>query len=180
MLMEISSDYGWSCKEEVLEKRQPYIGDWSIVWPEDSSQAQSEGIWGHYQTGCDVWKRMLGNEGDQQEEDCYHGDEGASRDPRCIETRAHAKQGHPTHPTRFTDRRGYARWLSSLVWTSPEMRCKQCHPQSALAGNTRYQTTRMPQEDMAPTTQGRHDGRGCYPGCGPRPEWVEKKDKADF
>ena len=34
-------------------------------------------------------------------------------------------------------------------------------------------------EDMAPTDQGRHDGRGCYPGCCPRPEGVEKKDKAD-
>ena len=32
---------------------------------------------------------------------------------------------------------------------------------------------------MAPTDEGRHDGRGCYPGCGPRPEGVEKKDKAD-
>ena len=35
----------------------------------------------------------------------------------------------------------------------------------------------MPQEDMAPTHDGRHDGRGCYPGCGPRQEGVEKKDK---
>ena len=32
---------------------------------------------------------MLGNEGDQQEEDCYkvNGDEDASRDPRSVETR---------------------------------------------------------------------------------------------
>ena len=37
------------------------------------------------------------------------------------------------------------------------------------------QTTRTSQEDMAPTDQGRHDGRGC----GPRPAGVEKKDKAD-
>ena len=36
----------------------------------------------HNQTGSDVWERMLGDEGDQQEEDCYHGDEDASRDPR--------------------------------------------------------------------------------------------------
>ena len=28
---------------------------------------------------------MLGNESEQQEEDCYHGDEDASRDPRCQE-----------------------------------------------------------------------------------------------
>ena len=34
------------------------------------------------------------------------------------------------------------------------------------------------QEDMAPTDHGRHDGRGCYPGYGPRPEGVEK-DKTD-
>ena len=52
-------------------------------------------------------------------------------------------------------------------------------PQSDGAGTTRYQTTRAPQEDMAPTNQGRHDVRRCYPGCGPRPEGVEEKDKAD-
>ena len=38
---------------------------------------------------------------------------------------------------------------------------------------------RAPQEDLAPTNQGRHDVRRCYPGCGPRPEGVEEKDKAD-
>ena len=145
----------------------------------DSPQAKSEGIWGHYQTGSDVWERMLGDEGDQQEEDCYHGDEDASRDPRSVETRSHAKRGNPTHTTRITDRRGYAQWPSSLVWACPETRCKQRHPQSDGAGNSRYQTTRTSQEDMAPTDQGRHDGRGCYPGRGPRPEGVEKKDKAD-
>ena len=59
---------------------------------------------------------MLGNEGDQQEKDCYNGDEDASRNHRHVETRPHA--------------------------------------------NTRYQTTRTSQEDMAPTDQGRHDGRG--------------------
>ena len=36
-----------------------------------------------------------------------------------------------------------------------------------------------PQEDVAPTTEGRHDGRGCYPGHGPRPDGVETEDKAD-
>ena len=122
---------------------------------------------------------MLGNEGDQQEKDCYHGDEDASRDHRSIETIPHAKRGNPTHSTRFTDRRGYARWPSSLGWTCPETRCGQRHPQSDEPGNTRYLTTRTSQEDMAPTNQGRHDGRGCYPGCGPRPEGVEKKDNAD-
>ena len=33
----------------------------------------------------DVWERMLGDEGEQQEEDCYHGDKDASRDPRSVE-----------------------------------------------------------------------------------------------
>ena len=42
----------------------------------------------------------------------------------------------------------------------------------------RYQTTRAPQECMAPRDEIIHDGRGCYQGCGPRPEGVEKKDKA--
>ena len=122
---------------------------------------------------------MLCNEGDQQKNDCYHGDEDASRDPRSVETRSHAKRGNPTHYTRFSDRRGYARWPSSLVWTCPETRCKQRHPQSDAPGNARYQTTRTSQEDMAPTDQGRHNGRGCYPGCSPRPEGVDKKDNAD-
>ena len=30
---------------------------------------------------------------------------------------------------------------------------------------------------MTPTDDGRHDGCGRYPGCGPRPEGVEKKDR---
>ena len=99
--------------------------------------------------------RMLGNEGDQQEEDCYNGDEDASRDPRCVETRTHAKRGHPTHTTHYTYRRGYAQWPSSLVRSCPETRCNQRHPQSDGADNTRYQTTRTSQEDMAPTNQER-------------------------
>ena len=82
-------------------------------------------------------------------------------------------------PCCLTDRRGYAQWPSSLVWTCSETRCNQRHPQSDGAGNTRYQTTRAPQEDMAPTDEGRHGGRGCYPRSGPRPEGVEKEDKAD-
>ena len=80
---------------------------------------------------------MLGNEDDQQEEDCYNGDEDASLDPRSVQTRPHAKRGHPSHTTRLTDRRGYARWPSSLVWTCPETRCKQRHSQSDGADNTR-------------------------------------------
>ena len=34
-------------------------------------------------------------------------------------------------------------------------------------------------EDVAPTTEGLHDGRGWYPGHGPRPDGVETEDKAD-
>ena len=59
-----------------------------------------------------------------------------SQDPRSVETRSHAKRGNPTNTTRFTDRRGYARWPSSLVWTCSETRCKQRHPQSGGAGST--------------------------------------------
>ena len=33
--------------------------------------------------------------------------------------------------------------------------------------------------DMAPTDEGQHDGRGCYPGRGLRPEGVEKEDKTN-
>ena len=46
---------------------------------------------------------MLGNEGDQPEENCYNGDEDASWDPRSVETRTHAKRGHPTHTTRLSN-----------------------------------------------------------------------------
>ena len=143
---------------------------------------QSKVIRGHYQTGSDIWERMLGNEGDQQEKYCYHGDEDASRDPRSVQTRPHAKQGYPTHSKYLTDRRGYALWPSSLVWTCPETRCRQRHPQSDEPGHTWYQTTRTPQEeeeDVAPATEGRHDGHGCYPGHGPRLDGLQTDDKAD-
>ena len=93
--------------------------------------------------------------------------------------RTHAKRGHPTHTTHYTYRRGYARWPSSLVRSCPETRRRQRHPQSDGAGNTRCQTTRTAQEDEASSNQRRHDGRGCYRGCGPRPKRVEEKDTAD-
>ena len=57
----------------------------------------------------------------------------------------YAKRRDSTHITPFTDRRGYAPWPSSLVWTCPETRCNQRHPQGDGAGNARYQTTRAPQ-----------------------------------
>ena len=122
---------------------------------------------------------MLGNESHHQEEYCNNGDEDASRDPRSVETRTHAKRGHPTHITHYTYRRGYARWPSSLVRSCPEARRRQRHPQSDGAGTTRCQTTRTAQEDVASSNQRRHDGRGCYRGCGPRPKRVEEKVTAD-
>ena len=59
---------------------------------------------------------MLGNEGDQQEKYCYHGDEDASRDPRSAETRPHAKRGHPTHSTPIDEvmRCGRLRWFGHV------------------------------------------------------------------
>ena len=58
---------------------------------------------------------MLGNEGDQQEKDCYHGDEDASRDPRSVETRPHAKRGH-LHITSIDEvmRCGRLRWFGHV------------------------------------------------------------------
>ena len=73
-------------------------------------------------------------------------------------------------------RGGRLRWFGHVC---PETRGQQRHPQSDEPGNTRCQTTKTPQEDMAPTTQGRHDGRRCYQGCGPRPKRMEAKDTAD-
>ena len=80
--------------------------DRSVVRPEDSPQAQSESIRDHSQTGSDVWERMLGDEREQHDGDCYHGDEDPSRDPRSLETRPHAKRRHSPHITLSTDRRG--------------------------------------------------------------------------
>ena len=114
-------------------------------------------------------------DGDQQEEDCYNGDE----DAQSVETRTHAKRGHPAHTTHYTYRRGYARWPSSLVRSCPETRRKQRHPQSGGAGNTRCQTTRTAEEDVASSNQRQHDGRGCDTGYGPRQKRVDTKDTAD-
>ena len=63
--------------------------DRNSVRPEDSPQTKSETIRGYNKTGSDVWERMLGDEGEQQEEDCYHGDKAASQDPRNVETASH-------------------------------------------------------------------------------------------
>ena len=63
---------------------------------------------------------MLGDEGEQQEKYCHHGDEDASRDPRSVETGSHAKQRNLTHITACSDRRGYAQWPSPLVMSKKE------------------------------------------------------------
>ena len=99
-----------------------------------------------------AWQPMLGNEGEQKEEDCYHGDEDALRDPRSVETESRAKRRNSTlYITPITDRQGYAQWPSSLVWTCPKKRCKKRHPQSDGPGlglaipGTRRRGPRMPQ-----------------------------------
>ena len=38
-----------------------------------------------------IWDQMLGDEGEQQEEDCNHGDEDALRDHRSAQTGPYAK-----------------------------------------------------------------------------------------
>ena len=45
-----------------------------------SPEAQIENMRGHNQTVSSVWDRMLGDEAEQQEEDCYHGDEDVALD----------------------------------------------------------------------------------------------------
>ena len=64
-----------------------------------------------------------------------------------------------------------------VVWTCQKNIREQRYPHGP--DSTGYQTTRTPKEDLAPTYQGIHGGRGCYPGCGPEPDGVEKKDNAD-
>ena len=61
--------------------------------------------------GSECWAMKVTN---KRKLDCYYGDEGASRDPRSVETRSHAKRGNPTHSTRFTDRRGRLRWFGHV------------------------------------------------------------------
>ena len=65
---------------------------------------------------------MLSDDGGQQDEDGYNGDEGASRYPRSVETRSHAKRRNLTHISPSTDLRGYAQRASSLIWTRPKKR----------------------------------------------------------
>ena len=62
------------------------------------------------QTGSNVWERMLGDEGEQQGEDCYHGDDDALRDLRSVETGSQAKRRNSMHFTGCTDRRGRVQW----------------------------------------------------------------------
>ena len=127
---------------------------------------------------------MLGNEGDQQEKDCYHGDEDALRDPRSDETipgRDHMRNEEIRRilhisPIDEVMRCGRLRWFGHVQRRDADNVTRRV---MNLAIPYRYQTTRKPQEDVAPTIEGRHDGRGCDPGCGPRPDGVETEDKAD-
>ena len=64
---------------------------------EDSPQTESESIRCHNQTGSDVWKRILGDNGEQQEEDCYHGDEDAPQDPRSVEKGSQVRRTWKDH-----------------------------------------------------------------------------------
>ena len=61
---------------------------------------------------------MLGDEGDEQEEDCYHGDEDASRDPRSVET-SHMRNEEIRRilhlsPIDEVMRRGRIRWFGHV------------------------------------------------------------------
>ena len=131
--------YGWHHRQRRRPSRAGGMVnlegiDRRIVRPEDSPQAQRESIRGHNQTGSDVWKRMLGVEGEQEEEDCHHGDDDATRNHRSVETGSHAKRRNSTNITPFTDRRGYAQWPSSVVWTCAKNRCEQHHPRPQSDG----------------------------------------------
>ena len=85
--------------------------DRSIVRPEDSPQVKSESIRG-------LIGPALGDEGEQQEEDCYHGDEDALRDPQSVETGSLAKQLNLTHITPFpmveVMINGHLRWFGHV------------------------------------------------------------------
>ena len=59
-------------------------------------------------------ERMQGNEGDQQEKYCYHGDEDASQDPRSVETRPHAKRILLVSPIDEVIRGGRLRWFGHV------------------------------------------------------------------
>ena len=122
---------------------------------------------------------MLDDEGEQQEEDCYHIDMRMLRGIIGVSRRDHVRN---EEIRRTLGVQLAPRLCAVAVFVGLKMskkRCERRHPQSDGAGNTGYQTTRTAQEDIAPTDQGRHDGRGCYPGRGPRPEGVEKKDTAE-
>ena len=54
----------------------------------------------------------------------------------------------------------------------------QCHPQRDGPDITKYQTTTTPMKTWHQQMKEDMMGDGCYPGCGPIPEGVEKKDKA--
>ena len=70
------------------------IDTWTFACrPHGQADAEIENIRGHTsnQTGSSVWDRMLGDEAEQQEEDCYHGDEDVALDRQSDRTGSHAK-----------------------------------------------------------------------------------------
>ena len=75
-----------------------------------------------------------------KQDDCYHGDEDASRGLRSVETGSHAKQRNSTHITPITDRPGFSQWPSSLVRAWPKKRRVQRHLQNDGPESTAYQT----------------------------------------
>ena len=87
-----------------------------------------------------AWQRMLGDEGEQKEEDCYHGDEDALRDPRSGETNK--------FNTYYTFHRS-TRLCAVAVFVGLDMSTEDMQTTSPAEwwtwpgpGNTRYQTTR--------------------------------------
>ena len=82
----------------------------------DRKIPQSEVIRGHNQTGSGVWERMLSDEGDQHEEDCYHRDEDALRGILGVSRRYHMRNQEIRRilhlsPIAEVVRRGRLRWF---------------------------------------------------------------------
>ena len=73
-------------------------------------------------------------------------------------------------------RSGRLRWFGHAQRREANVNCRV----TDLAIPCTRRGGRHTEEDMAPIDEGRHDGRGYYPGRCPRPEGVETKDNADL